>query len=55
MKPWPSLSAEHGVGALKVDKLEKYQSPIALGMMRAIKNALDPLDIMNPGVVLARG
>lgn len=50
-----SFSAEHGVGALKVDKLEKYQSPVALSMMRAIKNALDPLGIMNPGVVLARG
>lgn len=49
-----SFSAEHGVGALKVDKLEKYQSPVALSMMRAIKNALDPLGIMNPGVVLAR-
>ena len=49
-----SFSAEHGVGALKVDKLEKYQSPVAMHMMRAIKNALDPLDIMNPGVVLAR-
>jgi FAD/FMN-containing dehydrogenase len=32
-----SFSAEHGVGALKVDKLEKYQSPVALAMMRAIK------------------
>ncbi|MEQ6437255.1 FAD-binding oxidoreductase [Comamonas sp. w2-DMI] len=50
-----SFSAEHGVGALKVDKLETYQSPVALSMMRAIKNALDPLGIMNPGVVLARG
>ncbi|MEG0556586.1 MAG: FAD-binding oxidoreductase [Comamonas sp.] len=50
-----SFSAEHGVGALKVDKLEKYQSPVALQMMHAIKNALDPQGIMNPGVVLARG
>ncbi|QXZ08307.1 FAD-binding oxidoreductase [Comamonas sp. Y33R10-2] len=49
-----SFSAEHGVGALKTDKLEKYQSPVALQMMRAIKNALDPQGIMNPGVVLAR-
>jgi len=49
-----SFSAEHGVGALKADKLEKYQSPVALGMMRAIKHALDPQGIMNPGVVLAR-
>ena len=50
-----SFSAEHGVGALKTDKLEKYQSPVALQMMRAIKNALDPQGIMNPGVVLSRG
>ena len=49
-----SFSAEHGVGALKVDKLEKYQSPVALQMMRSIKQALDPQAIMNPGVVLAR-
>ena len=49
-----SFSAEHGVGALKADKLEQYKSPVALGMMRAIKHALDPQGIMNPGVVLAR-
>lgn len=49
-----SFSAEHGVGALKTDKLEKYQSPVALQMMRAIKNALDPQSLMNPGVVLTR-
>ena len=48
-----SFSAEHGVGALKADKLEKYKSPVALGMMRAIKQALDPQGIMNPGVVLS--
>ena len=37
-----SFSAEHGIGALKVDKLEKHKSPVALGMMRAIKRGLDP-------------
>lgn len=47
-----SFSAEHGVGGLKVDKLQKYQSPVALSMMRAIKQALDPLGIMNPGRIL---
>ncbi|WP_311221501.1 MULTISPECIES: FAD-binding oxidoreductase [unclassified Acidovorax] len=47
-----SFSAEHGVGALKVDKLEKYQSPVALGMMRAIKGALDPQGVMNPHCML---
>ena len=48
-----SFSAEHGVGALKVEELQRYQSPVALGMMRAIKQALDPRGLMNPGRVLA--
>ena len=47
-----SISAEHGVGSLKADKLPQYKSPVALGMMRAIKGALDPEGIMNPGRVL---
>ena len=49
-----SFSAEHGIGALKVEKLEKYQSPTALTMMRAIKAALDPQGTMNPGRVLSK-
>ncbi len=49
-----SISAEHGVGSLKVGKLEKHKSPVALGMMRAIKQALDPDNRMNPGRVLRR-
>ncbi len=47
-----SFSAEHGIGGLKVDKLEKHKSPVALGMMRAIKRGLDPQNILNPGRVL---
>jgi FAD/FMN-containing dehydrogenase len=47
-----SFSAEHGVGALKVDTLNQYQSPVALAMMRSIKQALDPQNLMNPGRVL---
>ena len=47
-----SISAEHGVGSLKLDKLEQHKSPVALGMMRAIKKALDPQGVMNPGRVL---
>ena len=43
-----SISAEHGVGSLKIDKLEHHKSPVALGMMRAIKQALDPQGVMNP-------
>ena len=48
-----SISAEHGVGELKAAKLPGYKSPVALQMMRAIKQALDPQNIMNPGRVLA--
>lgn len=47
-----SISAEHGIGALKRDELAHYKSPVELNMMRAIKAALDPLGIMNPGKVL---
>ena len=47
-----SISAEHGVGSLKLDKLELHKSPVALGMMRAIKQALDPQGVMNPGRVV---
>ncbi|WP_313313943.1 FAD-binding oxidoreductase [Pulveribacter sp.] len=49
-----SFSAEHGVGALKAGTLVRYKSPVALGMMRAIKQALDPQGIMNPGCVLLK-
>ncbi len=47
-----SVSAEHGVGRLKVGDLERYGDPAALAAMRAVKAALDPLGIMNPGAVL---
>ncbi|WP_299415155.1 FAD-binding oxidoreductase [uncultured Sulfitobacter sp.] len=47
-----SISAEHGVGRLKVADLEKYGDPAKLSAMRAIKAALDPMGIMNPGAVL---
>lgn len=47
-----SVSAEHGVGRLKVDDLERYGDPTKLAVMRAIKAALDPNGIMNPGVIL---
>ena len=48
-----SISAEHGVGSLKAGILPRYKSPVALQLMRAIKRALDPQGIMNPGRVLA--
>ncbi|MBM9593739.1 FAD-binding oxidoreductase [Roseitranquillus sediminis] len=47
-----SFSAEHGVGRLKVDDLERYGDPAKLDAMRRIKAALDPLGIMNPGAML---
>ncbi|MCC5957902.1 MAG: FAD-binding oxidoreductase [Rhodobacteraceae bacterium] len=48
-----SVSAEHGIGRLKTGDLEKYGDPVKLAAMRAIKHALDPNGIMNPGAVLA--
>ncbi len=47
-----SVSAEHGIGRLKVEDLERYGDPAKLSAMRAIKAALDPRGIMNPGAVL---
>ncbi len=50
-----SVSAEHGIGRLKVDDLEKYGDPVKRATMRAIKTALDPNGIMNPGAILRAG
>jgi FAD/FMN-containing dehydrogenase len=47
-----SISAEHGVGELKAGKLPLYKDPTALAMMRAVKKALDPQNLLNPGRVL---
>ena len=47
-----SFSAEHGIGQLKRDELVRYKHPVALEIMRSIKQALDPKGIMNPGKVL---
>lgn len=47
-----SVSAEHGIGRLKVEDLERYGDPAKLAAMRAVKAALDPLGILNPGAVL---
>ena len=47
-----SFSAEHGVGQSKRGELQRYGSPVGLSMMRAIKQALDPNGIMNPGKLL---
>ena len=47
-----SISAEHGIGALKRDELAQRKSPVALTLMRSIKQALDPGQRMNPGRML---
>ena len=48
-----SFSAEHGVGRLKVAELQHWGDPARLAVMRALKDTLDPLGIMNPGAVLS--
>jgi FAD/FMN-containing dehydrogenase len=48
-----SISAEHGVGSLKVNHLPHYKDPTALALMRSIKQALDPHNRLNPGRVLS--
>lgn len=47
-----SISAEHGVGRLKRELLQKVKDPVALDLMRAIKQALDPKGVLNPGKLL---
>jgi D-lactate dehydrogenase (cytochrome) len=47
-----SISAEHGLGALKRDEIRQYKSEVELNLMKAVKQALDPLNLMNPGKVL---
>jgi FAD/FMN-containing dehydrogenase len=47
-----SISAEHGIGRSRLEELYHYKRPVELEMMRAVKAALDPQGIMNPGKVL---
>ncbi|MGA8171164.1 MAG: FAD-binding oxidoreductase [Methylocystis sp.] len=47
-----SISAEHGIGQLKRDLLRRVKDPVALQTMRAIKAALDPNGVLNPGKLL---
>jgi FAD/FMN-containing dehydrogenase len=47
-----SISAEHGIGALKRDELPRHKDAAALALMRAVKQALDPHGVLNPGRVL---
>lgn len=48
-----SISAEHGLGALKRDDITRYKSAVELDVMRHIKTALDPDNLMNPGKVIS--
>lgn len=48
-----SISAEHGVGVMKRDEIAATKSPVEIEMMRAVKRALDPKNILNPGKVVS--
>jgi len=48
-----SISAEHGIGRIKVDELAHYRTKIELDVMRSLKRALDPQNLMNPGKVIS--
>ena len=50
-----SFSAEHGIGALKCGELGRRKDSVALALMRRLKQALDPLNLMNPGRLLPPG
>jgi D-lactate dehydrogenase (cytochrome) len=47
-----SISAEHGVGALKRNEIRDYKPAIEMALMQRIKHAIDPLNLMNPGKVI---
>jgi FAD/FMN-containing dehydrogenase len=48
-----SISAEHGIGQLKREELERLGDPVALELMRRIKRALDPQGLLNPGKLVS--
>ena len=47
-----SISAEHGLGQLKREEIQRYKSDVEMNLMRAVKRALDPQGLMNPGKML---
>ena len=49
-----SISAEHGLGAMKTEEALRYKSPVEVEAMRALRRALDPKRIMNPRVLFRR-
>ncbi len=50
-----SIAAEHGVGLIKRDELEHYKDPVTISLMKTLKQALDPANLLNPGKVVAIG
>ncbi|CAE7175593.1 D2HGDH [Symbiodinium microadriaticum] len=48
-----SISAEHGIGYMKVAENARFKAPLEIEMMRRVKTALDPQNLMNPGKVIA--
>jgi len=44
-----SISAEHGLGQLKREEILRYKSPVEVALMRAVRRAIDPDGLMNPG------
>ena len=46
-----SISAEHGIGRMKVSELNKFEDPGKLYMMKLIKSVVDPKNLLNPGVI----
>ena len=50
-----SISAEHGIGRIKLAENQHYKSPVEMDLQRAIKRALDPIGIMNPGKLVEMG
>jgi FAD/FMN-containing dehydrogenase len=47
-----SFSAEHGVGMLKLEEMQRYKDPVSVELMRSIKKTIDPNRLFNPGKVL---
>jgi FAD/FMN-containing dehydrogenase len=47
-----SISAEHGIGQMKVEELARLHDPVALAVMAKVKHALDPANLLNPGKLL---
>jgi FAD/FMN-containing dehydrogenase len=49
-----SFAAEHGIGIVKLEEMERYRSPVEVELMRGLKSLLDPSGLFNPGRVLQR-